>query len=152
MIVYRIARTGYAGDLTGEGARLFGGRWNHKNTPCVYASSSRALAVLEYTVNVNVADIPRALSIASIHIPDHSIVGYTVRELPGDWRQSPAPSSTKDFGTEALKNAQALAIKIPSVIIPDESNYLINPLHPAMHEVAIIGITDYPYDIRIKLY
>ncbi len=152
MIVYRIARTGFAGDLTGEGARLYGGRWNHKNTPCLYSSASRALAVLEYTVNVNVADIPRALSIASIEIPDNSILSFTARDLPGDWRQSPAPSSTKDFGTALLKDAQALALKIPSVIIPDEWNYLINPLHPGMQDVVIISITDYPYDIRIKLY
>ena len=151
MIVYRIARTSFAADLTGEGARLYGGRWNHKNTPCLYTSGSRALAVLEYTVNVNIADIPRALSIAAFELPDTSIISFSVRDLPGDWRQSPAPSSTKDFGTALLKHAQALAIKIPSVIIPEEWNYLINPLHPAIQDVAITGISDYPYDIRIKL-
>ena len=74
MIVYRIGSTKYANDLTGEGARLNGGRWNHKLTPCVYTSESRSLAILEYTVNVNVYDIPRALSMASIEIPETSIL------------------------------------------------------------------------------
>jgi len=151
MIVYRIARTGYATDLTGEGARLFGGRWNHKNTPCLYTSQSRALAVLEYTVNVNTIDIPRALSIIAFTIPDHSIVTFTMADLPGDWQHSPAPSSTKDFGTRLLKESQALVIQIPSVVIPEECNFLLNPLHPAISEVEVMGISDYPYDIRIKL-
>ena len=62
MLVYRIGRTKRAGDLTGEGSRLNGGRWNHKLTPCIYTSESRALALLEYTVNVNIDEIPRALT------------------------------------------------------------------------------------------
>lgn len=103
MIVYRIGRTKYANDLTGEGARLNGGRWNHKLTRCVYTSESRALAVLEYTVNVNIDDIPRALSISTIDIPEISILELTIAELPGDWRSAPAPASAKDFGTRLLK-------------------------------------------------
>ena len=151
MIVYKIARTKYAHDLSGEGARLFGGRWNHKDTPCVYTAASGALAVLEYTVNVNADDIPRALSMAAFEIPDVHIISFSIAELPGDWRQSPAPSSTKNFGTAVLKSAQSLAIKIPSVIIPHEYNYLLNPAHPAIQSVKIISVSDYPYDIRIKL-
>jgi RES domain-containing protein len=151
MIVYRIARTRYAADLSGEGARLFGGRWNHKNIPCVYTAESRALAVLEYTVNVNADDIPRALSIAAFEIPGKHITSFAIADLPGDWRQSPAPSSTKDFGSAILKNAQTLIIKIPSVIIPEEWNYLVNPAHPDINLIKLHGISDYPYDIRIKL-
>jgi len=151
MIVYRIAKTRYANDCSGEGARLFGGRWNHKNTACIYTAESRALAVLEYTVNVNADDIPRALSIAAFEIPEKHINSFSIADLPGDWRQSPAPSSTKDFGTALLKNAQTLIIKIPSVIIPEEWNYLVNPAHPGMDLIKLVGISDYPYDIRIKL-
>lgn len=76
MIVYRIGRTKYAEDLTGEGARLNGGRWNHRLTACLYTSESRALAVLEYTVNVNIDDIPRALSISTVEIPEKNISNY----------------------------------------------------------------------------
>src|SRR3954453_19600931 len=127
MIVYRISGRKYAEDLTGEGARLHGGRWNHKLTPCLYTAATRALAILEYSVNVNIDDIPRALSIASIEIPDTAILLLKQAQLPGDWRQAPSPSSTKDLGTALFKQNQYLAIHIPSVVIPEEYNYLINP-------------------------
>jgi RES domain-containing protein len=150
MIVYRIGRTKYANDLTGEGARLNGGRWNLKLTPCLYTSESRSLSVLEYTVNVNIEDIPRALSMTTLEIPEKGILNLTVSDLPGDWRASPAPASTKEFGTDLLKKAEYPIIKIPSAIIPDEYNYLINPIHRGSLNVSIIDIRDFVYDVRIK--
>src|SRR4051812_17147456 len=98
MLVYRLSRSKWADDLSGEGARLHGGRWNHIGLPCIYASESRALAVLEYTVNVGLEDIPRALSIITIDLPDKKIFTPPPAQLPGNWRESPAPASTKDFG------------------------------------------------------
>src|ERR1700733_6050396 len=106
MIVYRIGRTKHANDLTGEGARLNGGRWNQRLTPCLYTSESRALAVLEYTVNVNIDDIPRALSITTLKIPDHPILDLKISDLPGDWSAAPAPGSTKIFGTALLQKKE----------------------------------------------
>lgn len=150
MIVYRIGKTKYANDLTGEGARLNGGRWNHKLCPCLYTSESRSLAVLEYTVNVNIDDIPRALSMATLDIPDKNILQLQIAQLPGDWRASPAPASTKDFGTELLKKAEYPIIRIPSAIIPDEYNYLLNPFHRESIKFSVVDIHDFIYDIRIK--
>lgn len=150
MIVYRISSSRYAEDLTGEGARLHGGRWNHKLTPCLYAAATRALAILEYSVNVNIDDIPRALSIASIEIPDDSLLVLQQAQMPGDWRQAPAPSSTKDFGTALLKQVQHLTIQIPSTVVPEEYNYLINPSHPEINKVRVVEIKDCVYDVRIK--
>src|SRR6186713_2520811 len=102
MIVYRISKTRYANELSGEGARLNGGRWNNKLIPCIYTSESRALALLEYTVNVNIDEIPRALSFVLIEIPGKNILELTEKALPGNWKQSPAPTSTKQFGTRLL--------------------------------------------------
>jgi RES domain-containing protein len=150
MIVYRIGRTKYATDLTGEGARLNGGRWNHKLTPCLYTSESRSLAVLEYTVNVNVEDIPRALSMTTLHIPDKHVLQLNISDLPGNWRAAPAPASTKDFGTELLKKSQYPVIRIPSAVIPDEFNYLLNPLHRDSLQFSIVDTNDFIYDVRIK--
>lgn len=150
MIVYRISSSKYANDLTGEGARLHGGRWNHKLTPCLYAAATRALAILEYSVNVNVDDIPRALSIVSIEVLDTSILTLKQAQLPGDWWQAPASSSTKDFGTALLKQNEYLTIQIPSAVVPEECNYLINPLHPEMNKVRIVEVKDCVYDVRIK--
>jgi RES domain-containing protein len=151
MIVYRIGRTKYSRDLTGEGARLNGGRWNHKLTPCLYTSASRSLAVLEYTVNVNIDDIPRALSMTTIEIPDKDILKVSVADLPGDWRASPAPASTRDFGNKLLRDCEHPIIQIPSAVIPDEYNYLLNPLHGDKAQFSIIDIHDFIYDVRIKL-
>lgn len=151
MLVYRIGWTKYANDLTGEGARLNGGRWNHRLTPCVYTSESRSLAVLEYTVNVNIDDIPRALSMTTLEIADKNILNLTVADLPGDWRTSPAPASTKDFGTELLKKAEYPIIKFPSSIIADEFNYLLNPMHRESIKFSIRDVSDFIYDVRIKM-
>ncbi|HEY8658936.1 MAG TPA: RES family NAD+ phosphorylase [Hanamia sp.] len=151
MRVYRIGKTKHANDLTGEGARLFGGRWNHKLTPCIYTSESRALALLEYTVNINIEDIPRALSITIIEIPTISIQEIEEVQLPGNWKQVPAPSSTKDLGTQLLKTSEKLVLKIPSSVITEEYNYLLNPLHPDSKLFKIVDIRDFVYDVRIKM-
>ncbi len=151
MIVYRIGRTKHARDLTGEGARLNGGRWNHKLTPCIYASENKALALLEYTVNINIDEIPRALSFTVIQIPDTGILQLNIAELPGNWTASPTPSSTRDIGTAILKKGDYAIIKIPSTVISYEFNYLINPLRLDIAKCKILDVTDFIYDVRIKM-
>jgi RES domain-containing protein len=150
MIVYRVGKSRYASDLTGEGARLNGGRWNNIGVPCLYTSVSRALAVLEYTVNVNIQNVPRALSITVFEIPDHGIQVISEADLPGNWKTVPAPSSTKDFGDQLLNSAAQPVIQIPSSVIRDEYNFLLNPRHPNFYEVTILEIKDFVYDVRIK--
>ena len=151
MLVYRISQSKYADDLKGEGARLFGARWNNKNIACLYTSESRALALLEYTVNVNIDDIPRALSISAIEISDTAVTILNEADLPGYLEEYPAPFSTKDFGSRLLLAAAEPVIKIPSTIIPNEFNYLLNPLHPDSSQFKIIEISDFSYDVRIKI-
>lgn len=150
MIVYRIGPSKFIKDLTGEGARLHGGRWNHKLTACLYTAESRSLAVLEYSVNVMVDDIPRALSFLVLDVPNIFMRIVEEAEMPGDWRTAPAPPSTKDFGTSLLTTNNFLSIKIPSTVIPQEFCYLLNPAHAAMKNVKILGVEDCVYDLRIK--
>ena len=150
MLVYRIGKTKHAGDLSGEGAKINGGRWNHKNIACVYTSESRALSLLEYTVNVNIENIPRALSVTTIEIPEEEIVLINEKDLPGNWRSVPVPSSTQDFGSLLLKNSTIPVIKIPSSVIAEEFNYILNPLNPA-NLFKIVEIKDLVYDVRIKI-
>ncbi len=151
MWVYRIGRTRFAHDLTGEGARLHGGRWNKKLVPCIYTSESRALALLEYTANVSVDDIPRALSVSIFEIPEDTIFEIPLAKLPGDWSLSPTPASAKAFGSALLMAKEHLVIKIPSAIIPDEFNYLLNPAHPNQNKIEIIEVRDFIYDVRLKM-
>ncbi len=150
MIVYRVGKTKFSNDLSGEGARLHGGRWNHILTPCIYTSESRALAVLEYTVNVNIDDIPRSLSITTFEVPDAGIKELTIAELPGNWTESPAPASTKDFGTNLLTLKTSPILKIPSAVINQEFNFILNPKHVAAKAFKIIAVEDFVYDVRIK--
>lgn len=151
MLVYRVGNGAYAHNLTGEGARLFGARWNHIGTPCLYTSSSRALAVLEYSVNVNLGRILRHLTITTFEIPGDGIQVLSIAELPGDWKDAPAPPSTKDFGTRLLNGLHHLVLKIPSTVIPEEFNYLVNPLHPRIDECKVLDVKDFVYDLRIKV-
>lgn len=148
MKVYRISKTEYANDLNGTGAKLFGGRWNQVNTPCIYTSESRSLAVLEYSVNINIDFIPDSLSICIFEIDEHQIKTIQSQELPTDWRETPAPFSTKNLGTELLQN-DAPIIKVPSIIIPDEHNYIFNPSLPKK-SFQLIEIKRFDFDLRIK--
>lgn len=146
MKVFRISKSEYAADVNGTGAKLFGGRWNHVNVPCIYTAGSTALAVLEYSVNVNVAFVPRNLSLAIFEVEESSV--YRVDPLPGDWAEVPAPLSVKDLGS-ALLSRHIQVIQVPSVVVPTEYNYLLNPLAygKGFHLVEVI---DFKYDLRIK--
>jgi RES domain-containing protein len=150
MIVYRVGMTKWAKSLNGEGARLFGGRWNYKGIPCVYTSESRALAVLEYTVNTNVEDIPRLLSITTIEIPD-DFRDNPVAKLPGDWRDSAAPGSAKEYGSSLLKSGTHAVYRFPSSVIPKEFNYLLDPSHKDSSLFKVLHVDDLVYDVRIKV-
>ena len=150
MIVYRLGNTKYSSDTTGEGARLFGGRWNNILTACIYTSESRALALLEYTVNVNIDNIPGKLSITAFEIPDIGIREFKINELPGNWAQIPSPASTKDFGTNLLHDPSVPVLKRPSIIIPEEFNYILNPLYHDRSIFKIHSVTEFICDVRIK--
>lgn len=149
MEVFRVCRTKWSKDFSGEGARLFGGRWNRKGTPCIYTASSRSLAILEYSVNISLDDIPRSLSLVAIRIPDMHLL-LKMEDLPGNWRDVPAPSSTREFGNGLLLEKKHLIIRLPSAVIPQEFNYVINPLHPALKQCEVIRVEDLVYDVRIK--
>ena len=150
MLVYRIGKKKYAYELHGEGARLFGGRWNEIGVPCIYTSESRALALLEYTVNVQVEEMPARLSITTIEIPNTGILKVKLAELPKYWNLSPAQASSKVFGTTLLMANMKLVIKIPSAVIPNEFNYIINPLHKDISLIKIVSVQEFAFDKRIK--
>lgn len=149
MLVYRISRAKWAKDLSGEGARLFGGRWNRKGIPCLYTSASTSLAILEYAVNVNLEDIPRSMNIVTLKVPDH-VHEVKIEDLPGNWSVVPAPASAKDFGSRLLTEGEHGIIRLPSSVIPKEYNYIINPGHNVMKQCKILAIEDFVFDVRIK--
>ena len=150
MLLYRIGAAQYTNDLTGEGAWLNGGRWNHPGISCIYTGESRAIVLLEYSAHVSIHYIKRALSFTTLYVPGNSITTIKISDLPGNWKAFPHPKETRDFGSNLLSAGASLVIKIPSVIIEEEYICLINPNHPRASEVKVFSVTDYPYDLRIK--
>jgi RES domain-containing protein len=150
MLLYRICSSKFANDLTGEGAKINGGRWNHPGTACIYSASTRALALLEYTAHAKLHLIPRALSFTSFEVPDQSLQSFSIAQLPGNWKQFPHPKETRDFGTKFLTDNKFLVYRLPSVVIDDEMNFIINPSHPDIKLVKIKEVKDYVYDLRLK--
>ena len=150
MQVYHLGHTRFAHSLNGEGARLHGGRWNKIGTPCIYTSESKALSVLEYAANVPLEQMPQSLSITIYELPTKSWKEIALEELPENWQHVPAPEETKMFGTTLLKNYKLMAIKLPSVIIPSEFNFIINPLANNFDVIKIIAVHTFHIDQRIK--
>ena len=140
----------HADKLDGEGAKINGGRWNEIGIPCIYTSFSRSLSLLEYTCHTKKHLIPRDLSFVTIEVPEHSIEIVKIGQLPGNWKYWPHPRETREFGTELLKANKSLLYGFPSVVVEEEMNYIINPLHPDMHMVKIVEIREYAFDLRLK--
>lgn len=149
MILYRIAKCTYADDLTGTGARLYGGRWNSEGRPMLYLASSRSLALLEVLVHLSPLIIPDNFCVAEIEVPEHSISLLDVALLPDNWRDVSAPVILKELGDNFLKNNKHLLMKVPSAIVPAEHNYLLNPLHPDVKDVRIINKEPFGFDERL---
>lgn len=150
MLVYRLAKTKYIQDLTGTGARLYGGRWNHKGTSMVYTATSRALATVEFLVHVPLSLMPRDLSIATLHIPDTLLPKtLAVSALPPTWRTYPGPAALADLGTAWVSALETLLLRVPSAVVEHEWNMLMNPLHPDMVQVGITHVDAYTLDNRL---
>ena len=101
-------------------------------------------------MNVNKAVIARTLSMATFQIPNTGIQVLTQADLPRNWQELPARASTKDFGTRLLQVAATPIIKIPSTVIPEEFNYLLNPSHINSRHFLLLEVRDFVYDVRIK--
>jgi RES domain-containing protein len=150
MVLYRIAKKGYSRDLSGTGPRLYGGRWNPKGISVVYASETRALAVLEFFVHLSRPVILPGLCVVSIEIPDTvTRKEITVADLPGGWRAYPAPPELATIGAEWVSSGESLLLRVPSAVMPPECNVLINPAHLEMKNVHILEIEKYVLDQRL---
>ena len=143
MRLYRIGKTKYAHDLTGMGAKLNGGRWNHEGIPCIYLAESRALSLLEYAAHAAIDMLPPTLSFTTFEIPERSIRQLSVKELPATWLQRPHNKESRDMGSAMLSKQECLLLKIPSVIIGQEFNFVLNTLHPLISAVKITEVCEY---------
>lgn len=132
--------------FSGEGARLYGGRWNSPGISVVYASSSRALAALESLVHLNP---PVIFKYVALPVEFDEALVEKAAALPADWQEHPAPSSTKAIGDLWVKQARSAVLELPSVIIAGESNFLLNPAHADFSKITIGKPEPFAFDSRL---
>jgi RES domain-containing protein len=150
MLVYRIARTKNIHDLSGTGAKVYGGRWNKKGIGIIYTSENRALATVEYLVHVPLSLVPGDISIATLKIPDGIVPKeISISGLPANWRDYPAPPELAEIGTRWALANDTLLLRVPSAVVEHEWNILINPSHPDMKHVSISQTERYTLDARL---
>lgn len=137
-----------AAAFSGEGARLYGGRWNPKGVPLVYTAESQALAVLEILVQDEPLRARYVLMPA--HLPDDlALDRVTVDQLPPDWRTPGGRSELQRRGAAWVRRGMSAVLAVPSAVIPAETNYLLNPGHPDFARVEIGPPQELVTDLRL---
>jgi len=148
--LFRIATSEHISDISGTGARIYGGRWNQQGYPVVYASGSCSLAALEFLVHVPMALAPEDLSILEINITKKvEIESVNESQLPLNWRDYPAPEQLANIGMKWLKSKSSLLLELPSAVVNKEVNVLINPLHEDIKNVGLVAIEKFSFDPRL---
>ena len=149
MQVWRLARSVYP-TLDGEGARRYGGRWNAPGTPVVYAAASLSLAALELLVHLNPDQLPGDLMAYAIDIPDGlAVQRIVVEDLPDGWDRRAEDAELRRRGQAWASAGDAPVLDVPSAVIPEERNVLINPRHPDVSYVTITHERPFTFDPRL---
>lgn len=148
MIIYRICNTLYSDDITGTGAKLYGARWNTKGTPMLYAAEHISLAVLELLVHSQFKYFSINLDLITIQLPSSfKAAEISINKVKENWDKD--MGYTQFIGDEFIRNKQDLVLRVPSAIIQQENNLLINPLHPDFKKIKIIDTQSFKTDERL---
>ncbi len=148
MIVYRITNSLFKDDLSGSGAKTFGGRWNSKGISMLYTSEHISLAVLEMLVNISMEEVKKFYHLLEIYVPDNNSISLIVEnKLKPNWHDD--ESYTNFIGDEFSKNTKALILKVPSSVIIQEHNFLVNPKHPDFKKIKIQSSNPFTFDNRL---
>lgn len=138
MQVYRLARASRRYDLSGYGAFLVGGRWNLPGLAVLYTAEARSLAMLEVLVHLPAADLPTDMYLLTLEVPAGlSQEEIAAADLPADWQRLTQPHPTALLGHAWLQSRRTLALRVPSVIVAQEHNLLLNPAHPEFAQVRL---------------
>ena len=149
MRVWRLTRRIHSA-FDGEGSRLYGGRWSPRGVAVVYASGTASLAALEYLVHLTAAQTPDDLVLIPIDIPDDlGIQAIGPSDLPADWRRYPAPDPLAEVGAEWARTLAGAVLQVPSALVPQEPNYLLNPVHPGFARLRIGAAQAFSLDPRL---
>lgn len=153
LTVWRVVPAKYAepphNPFDGEGARLLGGRWNSPGVAVVYTSGNLSLAVLETLVHADSLAAIIGRVVFPVTIPTALIREIPPTDLPRDWQSPVAPEQLRQLGDTWVTAAETPVLRVPSAVIPTESNYLINPYHPQFLKVLIGAREPLPIDPRL---
>jgi len=150
MLAWRVTKASRADDLSGKGAAMVGGRWNHIDVPALYMGLSPAICALETFVHA--AGRPQfPLKITCFELPDDPALYLEPGpgELPPGWDALPADSPCMAYGTRWLEARSHLGLIVPSVVLQLERNLVLNPLHPAVGELRVREVFDFVHDERM---
>lgn len=146
MLVWRLASNRHP-PLSGDGARLVGGRWNSPGQPVIYTSESLALCLAECLVHITGA-LPKDYQAVQLHLSDKDFTELPAKKLKPGWEDDLALS--RAVGDEWLRNERTLALIVPSAILPDSKNVLVNPQHPRKKSIRIISQKPFTFDPRLR--
>jgi RES domain-containing protein len=150
MIVYRLTTGEFMNDLSGTGAKLYGGRWNSPGLPALYTTEHISLAVLEILVHVKSYKRPLDYHLITIHLPEkESYTTIEQQKLKASWKDDIAYAQF--IGDEFLRTQQSLVLKVPSAIIEQENNFIVNPAHPDASKIKIQSSKVFTFDKRLYL-
>lgn len=150
MNVYRISKGRYKDDLSGTGAEMYGGRWNNKGVNMLYTASSIALAMSELAVHVDYGILPKDYFVITIEIPDTSIQVLDISlldEIP--WKEIPHSFETQLIGDDFINSNLSIGLQVPSVVVPGDFNFLLNPKHIDYNKVKVVKVEPFSFDKRI---
>lgn len=150
MIVYRIDRAKRKNDLlSGIGAEKIGGRWNEIGTRAIYTSQHISLSYLEVVMHLDITeDLPSDRILVHIEIPDDVTI-YKLKKLPKNWNTFPYNSKTQEIFTKFVEENKFAVLKVPSAIVRDEFNYILNPRHLDFHKIKVVKIQKFTFDSRL---
>ena len=152
MEIFRIAQERFADDLSGNGSRLYGGRWNSEGVFALYASGTRSMALLETLAHTPAKMLnSNDYQLITLSVPDNIVpVQILLSSLPGNWDTPDTRPITKRLGDKFVNDKINLIIAVPCVLLPEEINYVINPLHKDMRKVKIVYKRRIYFDNRVR--
>ncbi len=133
----------------GEGARLYGGRWNSPGVPMVYTAGSQSLAVLEMLVHLENSDLLEKYVFLEVILDEAMVTVVAAADLLRNWRADPAPLKLRAIGDDWVASGASVVLRVPSSVIPAEYNYLLNPKHPDFAKLKFGKAVPFRYDARL---
>jgi len=135
--------------LSGDGAALYGGRWNSPGVPAVYTSASLALAAMELLVHLSRPEVLHSYRKMPVYFPDSVVMHLQLVDLPEDWSMLSMAPPTQAIGDQWLQDQGSAVLQVPSVVVPQEYNFILNPLHADFAKITVGPVTDYAFDERL---